>query len=168
MKKKLIYLGIILLAILIQTSFLPIFMGSSVAGDAVLMLILTVAVLDGFASALSWAILTGILCDFASYVKVGQHVLIFLLVVYMVSFFSRRLSVEVKGTGILLFLLFIIIATLISNVLLTAFLILGDGSIKLQPQFLSILKLILFQTGGNAVLFFLWYNLIKKIKKALL
>ena len=103
-----------------------------------------------------------------SAISLPFHVLIFLLVVYMVSFFSRRLSVEVKGTGILLFLLFIIIATLISNVLLTAFLILGDGSIKLQPQFLSILKLILFQTGGNAVLFFLWYNLIKKIKKALL
>ncbi len=168
MKKKLSYFGLILLAILLQTSFLPIFMGANVVGDAVLMLVLTLAVLDGFTEILIWAIVAGVLTDFVAFVPVGQHVLVFLLVVYVVSFFSRRLSVEVKGTGILLFLLFIIIATLSSNVLMTTFLVLENNSIRLHPHFLDIFKITALQIGGNSVLFFLWYNFVKKIKRTFL
>ncbi len=168
MNKKIIYCVIILFAILLQLSFLPLIIGASALGDAVLMLVLALAVIDGFTLSLSWAIVAGILYDFATYTTLGEHVIIFLLVAYVVSFFSRRLSVEVKGTGLLLLLLFIAVTTIISNWLLAIFLILGDKSIRFHMQAFGNFRLIVFQVCCNAIIFFLWYNLIGRIKKNIL
>ncbi len=165
MQKKIIYSALILLAILLQLSFLPALAGKNLPGDAVLMLVLAMAVLDGFALALNWAIVAGILVDFATYGTLGEHVIVFLLVIYVVSFFSRRLSVEVKGTGRLLFFLFVAAASLISNGLLLTFLFLENKLVKSQLQFFSSSKGFLLQIICNTVLFFLWYQVVKKIKK---
>jgi len=164
MKKKIIYVGIILFSILIQTSFLPIFSPGQKLGDAVLSLILALAVLEGFSSILVWTIVAGVLYDFLSYSLIGQHVMIFLLVIYGVSFFSRRLSVDVKGTGLLLLFLFVVAATLVSKSLLAYFVVLGDR----QADFFQIfgnLGLVVSQVGFNIVLFAFWFNIVKKIKK---
>lgn len=168
MRKKIIYFGIILFAILLQLSFLPIINGNNFSADAVLMLVLAVAVLDGFAATLSWAIVAGILYDFATYAILGQHVLVFLLIVYLVSFFSRRLSVEVKGTGLLLLFLFVIAATLISNESSAFFSVSAKGSFKFYLRALGGSGSMIFQLGCNTLLFFLWYNLVKKIKQTFL
>lgn len=164
MKKKIIYVGIILFSILIQTSFLPIFSSGQAPGDAVLSLILALAVLEGFSSILVWTIVAGVLYDFLSYSLIGQHAMIFLLVIYGVSFFSRRLSVDVKGTGLLLLFLFVVAATLVSKILLAYFVVLGDR----QADFFQIfgnLGLAVFQVGFNIILFAFWFNIVKKIKK---
>ncbi len=165
MKNKIIYFGVIIFAILVQTSFLPIIARVGVLGDAVLMLVLVLAVLDGFANVLKWAVLAGILYDFASYTTIGVHVIIFLLTVYVVSFFSRRLSVEIKGMGLFFLLLFVVLATLISNGLLSLFAVWGGKTLKLYAQAFGSFSLVIFQVFCNAVLLFFWFNVIKKIKK---
>ncbi|MEI8344180.1 MAG: rod shape-determining protein MreD [Candidatus Moraniibacteriota bacterium] len=168
MNKKIIYGGLILLAIFFQLSFLPIFVGSKLLGDAVLMLVLALAVIDGFGLTLGWSVVAGALYDFASYATFGQHVIIFLLAVYVVSFFSRRLSVEVRGTGLLMFFLFIIIVTIISDAMLVAFFVFGGKSVRLFFQVFGNFGLVTFQVMCNSLLFFLWFNIIKKIKKKFL
>jgi rod shape-determining protein MreD len=164
MKKKGIYFGIILLAILIQTSFEPVFAPAHISGNVVLMLVLAMAVLEGFSSSLTWAIVAGILFDFASYGIVGQHVMIFLLIFYGVSFFSRRLSVDVKGTGLLLLLLFVIASTFVSRGMLAGFVFLQNRTVDYWQVFGSLNQFI-FQIGYNVFLFSLWFNVVKKIRK---
>ncbi len=167
MKKKLFYFGLIFLALLMQSSFLPGLISPGAMGDAVLMLVLAMAVLDGFALALSWAIIAGALYDLASFTPLGQHVIIFLLLIYAVSFFSRRLSVEIKGVGMLLLVFFVIAATLISKSLFIFFLMLGSQAVNFFQVFGGF-KDFIFQVGGNAVLFFLWLSALKKFKKTFL
>jgi rod shape-determining protein MreD len=167
MKKKLIYWGLIFLALLMQSSFLPVLISPGAMGDAVLMLVLALVVLDGFALALSWAIIAGVLYDFASFTPVGQHVIVFLLLIYAVSFFSRRLSVEVRGIGMLLLVFFVIAATLLSKSLFIFSLMLGSQPVNFFQVFGSF-KDFIFQVGGNAVLFFLWLSVLKKFKKTFL
>jgi len=167
MKKKLIYLGLIFLALLVQLSFLPALINPGAMGDAVLMLVLAIAVLDGFAPALNWAIVAGLLYDFASFGLPGQYVIIFLLLVYAVSFFSRRLSVEVKGIWIFLLFLFVITAMLISKSLLILFFMSSGQSVNFL-QALGGFKNFVFQAGCNMVLFFFWFNAVRKVKRILL
>ena len=119
MKKKFIYIIIILVAIILQTSVLPAILNTNAAGDIVLMAILALSVLDGFSAFLGWAITFGILYDLAAYATIGEHVLVFLLVVYFVSFFSRRFPTDLKGIGLLLFIIFVVIATFISRGIFT-------------------------------------------------
>lgn len=169
MKKKSIYFGIIFFAILIQLSFLPVFFGKSAFGDAVLMLILAISVVESFVSALGWAIVSGILYDFSSYSTLGFHVIIFLMIVYGVSFFSRRLSVEVKGTGVLLSMIFVVFSTLISKGLLVIFFGLeASKSSGSYLRFFGDFRSVFFQILINAILFFLWLGVIKKIRKSLI
>ena len=87
MKKKLVYLFILIIAIIIQTSVMPVILNSSTTGDAVLMIVLAWSVLDGFSAFIGWAIVAGILYDLAAYSPIGEHAIIFLAVVYFVSFF---------------------------------------------------------------------------------
>ena len=131
------------------------------------MLVLAFAVLDEFSLVLSWAIIAGIFYDLASYTTLGHHVIIFLFLIYLVSFFSRRLSVEVKGSGILLLLFFVIIATLISKSLFILFLSLSGQVVNFFQVFGSF-KYLIFQIGCNAGLFFVWFSIVRKFKKTLL
>lgn len=165
MKKKIVYIIILLVAIMLQTSFLPVVSNAFILGDAVLMLVLAWSVLDGFSAFMGWAVVTGILYDLATYSPVGEHVLIFLVVVYMVSFFSKRLSLDLKGTGLILLFIFVIVATFFSEIIIAFFAVRdmqtfgeywrkfgGPGSVALKIVY-------------NKILFFIFFLALKKIKK---
>lgn len=165
MRKKLVYLFILILAIVIQTSFLPIISGSSVAGDVVLMAILAWSIIDGFTAFIGWAIIAGILYDLGAYSPIGEHVIIFLLVVYFVSFFSRRLSIELKETGWLLFFIFVIAATLISKSVIA---LAGAWDVHTFHGYWHVFgdpKSIIVQIVCNSILFFFLFFLLRKIKE---
>lgn len=164
MKKKIVYLLIFVVVAILQLSFLPVISGKNISIDAMLMVILAWSVIDGFFSFLSWAIFLGIAYDLLSYSMVGTHALIFLLVVYFVSFFSRRFTMEPRGIGVVLFLLFILVATLASNAIIA---FVGAWNLHTLRGFwqsfggfnASFMGLI-----ANTVLFFIFFALIKKIK----
>lgn len=165
MKKKFIYIIIILVAIIVQTSVFPAILNINAAGDAVLMAILACSVIDGFSAFLGWAITAGILYDLAAHATVGEHVIIFLPVVYFVSFFSRRFPTDLKGIGLILFIMFVVVATLFSRgifALITAWnLQTLQGYWKTFGSFYFITISVIY----NEILFFAWFVVLKKIKK---
>ena len=165
MKKKFVYLLILMIAIIIQTSVLPVILSPNITGDIVLMTVLVLSILDGFSVFMSWAIIAGILYDLASYSKIGEHAIIFLLVVYFVSFFSRRLSLDVKGVGRLLFLVFIIVATFFSRSIVALMTVWNMQTLHGYWQAFGSLKSIIIQIIYNGIFFFLLFFLLKKIKE---
>ena len=118
MKKFFIYFLIIFFAIVLQVSSVPLFFKSDWPVDIVLMLVLAWTLIDGFDAFLKWAVFAGLLYDLATFSAVGLHVIIFALLAYSVSFFSKRFSVEIKGTGILLMMFFVSAATICSRAIL--------------------------------------------------
>ena len=165
MKKKLVYLFILIIAIIIQTSVMPVILNSSTTGDAVLMIVLAWSVLDGFSAFIGWAIVAGILYDLAAYSPIGEHAIIFLAVVYFVSFFSRRLSIEFKGIGWLLFFMFIVVATFLSKIIIALAMAWDLQTFHGYWQMFGNLKSITLQIIYNGILFFLLFFLLKRVKE---
>ena len=165
MKKKLVYFLIFIVAAIFQLSFMPIVSGGHPSADAVLMAVLAWSVLDGFAAFLGWAIFFGLFYDLISYATVGVHALIFLAVVYFVSFFSRRFSMEFKGVGLLLFLAFVVVATLVSHAIIASTLAFQMGTLQGWWKSFGTAGSILIQLASNAILFLLCFAVIKKAKQ---
>jgi rod shape-determining protein MreD len=165
MKKKFVYCLLLFGAIVLQTSVLPVISSSYAMGDIVLMLVLVGAIIDGFFSFFSWAIFAGILYDLITYSTVGIHAIIFLFVVYFVSFFSRRFSIELRGVGVLLFALFIVFATLISR-LIISFSIAWDSQLPVRYlRDFGNLKIVSIQIACNIFLFLFCFFVFNKVKK---
>ena len=165
MKKKFIYIIIILVAIVLQTSVLPAILNIDAVGDVVLMAILAWSVIDGFSAFLGWAITAGILYDLEAYSTVGEHVLIFLLVVYFVSFFSRRFPTDLKGIGSLLFIIFVVIATFVSRAIFALMTAWDFQTLQGYWGTFGNFRFIMLSVVYNEILFFIWFIALKKIKK---
>ena len=165
MKKKIVYGLILFCAIILQTSVLPLVSPIYAVGDILLMLILAGSILDGFFAFFWWAIFAGIVYDLVSYTAVGVHALIFLLVVYFVSFFSRRFSVELKGVGLVLFVIFVIVATLVSRGVVDLLTVWDLQTLNSYFKEFGSLKIISVQILYNIFLFFFCFVLLKKAKK---
>lgn len=164
MKKKIIYLLLLFLVIILQTSFFPLIMPVHVMPDAVLMLILVGAVFDGFQEFFWWAIIAGVIYDLVTYNIIGLHSLVFLLVVYFVSFFSRRFSVELRGVGLALFLFFITVSSFISHFITAAVQFFSnDRSVAYLKSFLMP-QAIGVEIICNVFLFFILFVFLRKIK----
>jgi hypothetical protein len=96
---------------------------------------------------------------------VGEHAIIFLAVVYFVSFFSRRLSLEFKGIGWLLFFMFIIVATFLSKIIVALAIAWDMQTLHGYWQMFGNLKSITLQIIYNGILFFLLFFLLRKVKE---
>jgi rod shape-determining protein MreD len=165
MKKKSIYVAVLLLSVIVQTSAVPVFISHAMIVDNVLMLVIAWSLIDGFAAFLGWTIVAGILYDVVSYTTVGTHVLVFLAVTYMVSFFSRRFSMDMKGAGLALILLFVALISFVSHGVL-ALSISGDvRSFHDFGSYFGSFPNVVLQTALNMLLFFVWFGMIRKIKK---
>ena len=165
MKKKIVYIFIFLVIATAQLSFLPVIFGAGNVADGVLMAILAWSVIDGFFSFLSWAIFLGLFYDLISYSTIGTHALIFLLVVYFVSFFSRRITLEFRGMGLFLFLAFIVVATLLSHAIIALILAMKMQTLGGYFKSFGSMGSISLQFIYNAILFFLCFLLIRKAKQ---
>jgi rod shape-determining protein MreD len=165
MKKKFIYCLILFCAIILQTSVLPLVSPAQVMGDVVLMLILAGSIIDGFVLFFWWAIFAGLIYDLVSYSTVGVHALIFLLVLYFVSFFSRRFSVELKGIGLAWFGIFVLAATLLSNLIIALMVAWDLQTFSGYFKELGWFKDISIQILYNMILFLICFIVFKKAKK---
>lgn len=165
MKKKFVYSIILLVIIIFQISVLPVIEPTEVVPDILLMTILAWSILDGFSAFLSWAIFAGILYDLAAYAPLGVNVLIFLLVAYSVSFFSRRLTVELKGMGILFFAAFVIEATLLFRFIFALSLAWEIQTLHNFWKTFGSFGAIALRIFYNEIAFFILFAAIRKIKK---
>lgn len=165
MKKKFVYCLIFFCVIVLQTSVMPLISPAYAIGDILLMLILAGSVLDGFFDFFWWAIFAGIIYDLTIYTTIGIHAIIFLLVVYFVSFFSRRLSIELRGVGLILFLMFIIVATLISRAVVTFSIAWDLQTFNGYLKEFGSLKNISIQILYNTFLFLCCFFVFRKTKK---
>lgn len=163
MKKNFVYGVIFFCAIVLQTSVLPTIFSSSV-GDVLLMMILAGSILDGFSDFIWWTVLVGIVYDLVSYTAIGLHAVIFLFVLYFVSFFSRRFSVELKGVGLVLFFLFVIVATLISRAAVALLIVWDLQTFAGYFDEVGSLRFIATQILFNTLLFSLCFIILKKAK----
>lgn len=165
MKKKIIYVFILVLAVIIQKSILTVISEMNVSGDAVAMAVLALSIVDGFNAFLPWAVFAGVLYDMSSHSLIGTHVFIFLMTVYLVSFFSGRLFVEHKLVGKVLYLMFIVTSTVFTRLVLgieRSYIAMSfDGFWKTFGN----LEFIAFQILWNIALFYIIFISIKKIKK---
>ena len=160
MKNFFVYLTIIFITIILQTSFIPSFFSENLFPDIVLMLVLAWSIIDGFDDFISWIIIAGLIYDFLSFSVPGVHVIIFAAVAYMNSFFSRRFTFGFNLVGISLVAFFVFSATLISyGVDLLPILVEYNFRINLS----NILNLV-YTVSLNAAFFVLLYYSIKKIK----
>ena len=121
MKKRIIYFLIIFVALILQVSAVPIFFGQKFFPELVLMLMLAWTIRDGFADFLPWIVVAGILYDLLAYEPIGLHVIIFALSAYMVTFFSRRFSLQIRGVGMILLFAFVFVAMLFSRLFVLTF-----------------------------------------------
>lgn len=164
MRKKIVYLSLFILIAFLQLSFLPVVSGKDIAINAMLMAILAWAVIDGFYAFFNWAIFFGIVYDLLTYSTLGTHALIFMSVVYFVSFFSRRFSMEPHGTGIVLFLLFILVTTLASNGIVALVAVSKLRSLETFWRSLDTMGFNLASLISNTFFFFIFFALIRKTK----
>lgn len=165
MKKKIIYALVIFLSIMVQTSSAAFFSNSNWLVDVVLMLVLAWTLIDGFDLFLPWAIFAGILYDLVAFSPIGLHVIIFSLLAYCVSFFSKRFSTEIKGMGILLVMFFTAAATIGSRAIIF-FWEFGDGFFANDfSNFWMMVKFFIPVFFYNLIIFFILYFVIGWIKK---
>lgn len=164
MKKNLVYSFLIILAIILQTSVFSMVFKSYMPGDVVLMLVLAGVVLDGFFGFFWWAIFAGILYDIAAYERVGVHALIFLLLVYFVSFFSRRFTVEFRGVGLMLFFVFVFVGSLISRAVIALAISWDMQNFQRYFEIFGGFGSIFFQTLANVLLFICCLLILRKAK----
>lgn len=166
MKKNLIYFVLIIGILLVQTSIIPGLWGSSALPDFALMMVLAWTIREGFTAFFPWILFMGIAYDLLTFMPIGTHVIIFTLSAYLVSFFSRRFSVHIRGLGIFLIFFFAFFSMLFSH----AFVVLADG--MNGETILVILKNLRggigftlgeFLVNSGFIFFGLW--LIKKVKK---
>lgn len=115
MNKKIIYILIIFIALILQTSVVPNLFPPLARPNIILMLIIACTIVDGFVGFFPWIIGIGLAYDALTFSVVGVHVLVMMISAYFVSFFSRRLSVDLYGTGILIVMLFVVFAMILQS-----------------------------------------------------
>lgn len=165
MKKKVIYLFIIFTATILQTSSAVFFLNHNWPADIILMLVLAWTLIDGFEEFLPWAIVAGLFYDLAYFSPIGTHILILAVLSYCLSFFSKRFSLEIRGTGLLLVMAFVVGTTLGSRIITVA-LEFGVDALKTDLEnFRILIGVFLSSALLNLVIFFGLYFMIRKIEK---
>jgi rod shape-determining protein MreD len=169
MQSKLIRLGIIFLAILIQISFLPVLFSANEVPNIILLLVISWAVIMGFDNILIWAIIIGVAADLIFFRAVGTSVIFFIVIAYSISFVSRRFLVENKNLGFLIIAFFIVFSTIFYgflNIFINSRLIENFRG-SFGTQLILLQKSILIQIAFNLLLFPLCYFPLVRLEKYL-
>ncbi len=111
MEKKTIRAIIIILAVLIQVSFLAVVFPQHKVPSIILALVVSWTIISGFQKIFPWVILLGFFLDIASFQIVGINIILLVMISYFVSFFSRRFLLEHRVWGTLVIIFFIIVST---------------------------------------------------------
>jgi len=164
-RKILAYLALILGLIMVQKSLVPIMFGGDHMPDIVLMFVLALAIIDGFDNFLPWALFAGLAYDVASRVAIGLHALIFVIIVYCVSFFSRRFLVDMRSTGAAMLLLFIVLATVVSHLFIAAWIGWNSHDARNFASALGNGWDIGIEAAYNMLMFIILFSAVRKLTK---
>jgi rod shape-determining protein MreD len=163
MKKNFFIFLIIILAVIFQTSILPLCFSEKNIPDFVLTAMVSVVAVFGFQSTWIWVIISGIVLDLFSFSAPGLNVFSFMFFSYATSFFSRRLILGEKAGGILVGTIFVSLMTFFHNFWIQ----LANAGFKFQK--IWIIKVFFLESVGwkiilNLILFFFCILFFKKIK----
>ncbi len=171
MERKIARFLIILLAVILQISFLPALFSQYQVPQIVLMLVIAWTIISGFRNILPWIVATGVVLDILSFEKIGLSVIAFVIIAYFVSFFSRRFLVESRGWGTLVMVFFIFFSTIFyylfgiffANFHLPA----SSTAYDFWRSFVFFQKNVSIQIVFNILLFFLCYLLLARVEEYL-
>ena len=165
--KKIVTLFILLLAIWAQTSLLPNIFPQNVIPEIVLILIIFWVTQRGFNNTWQEAILAGFLLDIFSFAPFGTNILALTVVIFGISFLSKRFLVSQSGWQFLILVLLIIGGSIIDEA--TRFLTTKWTAIFWGNNYLLSVKyfsaIFLEKTLGNVVFFGVLYVPLKKFEK---
>jgi rod shape-determining protein MreD len=162
-KRNIILIIFILVLLIIQASLIPGIFSMRPLPQLILVFIIAWTILVGFREVLPWTILMGFLYDILFYNRVGIEVIFLVLIIYFVSFFSRRFLVENKSWGIFIMMLFVVAATFMHRLFSFFLHKIGTNppnSAARDVMFNNISLELLF----NIILFFVCFWMIKKYK----
>jgi rod shape-determining protein MreD len=163
MRKGALILGIIFLAVIFETSILPLFFPGKIAPDLILISLIASVIVFGFPAVWIWAVVAGFILDIFSFRRIGVSVLSFMTFCYAISFFSRRLLFGEKTGGILAGIVFVTIATFFHNLWIYS----ASAQFKFQDIWgikLAFLEIIGWKIIFNIILFFISLLILKYIK----
>jgi rod shape-determining protein MreD len=164
MKKSSIILAVIILMVILQVSVLPLYFSKGNIPDLALVFIISGVSVFGFNAAWLWAIAAGFILDIFSFSRVGVNVFSFMFFSYSTSFFSRRLILGEKISGIAVGGFFIALATFLNSVWINF----AESGLKFQ-ELIKINFVFSADTGWkiifNLILFFVFIIFLKQIRR---
>lgn len=163
-KRELIILVIVFLAVIFQVSFFPLFFSIKNIPDFVLISLLSLAIVFGFKNVWVWVIIAGLALDLFSFEKIGVSVVSLIFSCYIVSFFSRRVLLGEKIGGIFTGMLLVSVITFVNNF----WLVLADAGFQFQSIWtakLFFINWIGWKLVFNLILFFVILLVFKKVYK---
>ncbi len=167
MRRFIVYFLVVLLAVILQSNFFSLIFPNQWCGNLVLMLVVVGTLMDGFEPFLGWTILAGVFFDLASFSFLGQSVIIFTLASYGVSFFSKRFAMEIRGSGLLWVVFFVIMSTLGERILMFWWQFGFTWSDKNFSNFFPWTSGIFCALVFNFLVFFGWLWLLRRLRKYL-
>lgn len=147
---------------LLQISVLGVIFPKYQVPSIIVALVIVWTIYVGFAGILPWIIILGLTLDIASFQPIGISVILFVLISYFVSFFSRRFLVEHRVWGSIVAVFFIIAATFFYY--FTGVLVAGFGNFSIGESLLF-WRTLAVQITVNVALFLAIYFPLKKIEE---
>lgn len=164
MKKQIVYGVFIAGAFLMQWSVVGVLFYGGFFPDAILMLILALALIEGFVAFFWWAVATGIIVDSFVNAPIGLHSMIFVLLSYTTGFLTRRVMGDTHKAGSPLIFFLVLGATLVNRFVRGMIMLFDDSSFNVFLPLFSDVWNIFLETIFNLLLFLLFFRLIPKIK----
>lgn len=164
MKKIFLILAIIILAVILETSVLPVCFSSGNVPDLVLVFLVSSVAVFGFQAVWIWGIIAGFILDIFSFRKVGTSIFSFAIFSYSMSFFSRRLVFGEKIDGIFSSSIFVVFMTIFNNIWIN-FASFGFKFEKMLNIETLISWQIIWKLILNLILFYLLVGLLRKQKR---
>lgn len=163
MKKNIFIFLVAILAVILQTSVLPLCFSEGSVPDIALVFLVSGVSVFGFNAIWPWAVILGMILDVFSFRRIGTDAFSFIFFSYCVSFFSRRLILGEKTGGILLGIFFVSLMTFFHNLWIKAV----DFGLKFEEIWnISVIfsENIAWKIIFNAALFFLFVLILKAVK----
>jgi len=164
MKKFFLILAVIILAVILETSVLPVCFSKGNIPDLVLVSLVSSVAVFGFQAVWIWGIIAGFILDIFSFRKIGTSIFSFAIFSYSISFFSKRLVFGEKIGGFFFSSIFVVLMTIFNSVWinLASF---GFKFEKILNVEALISREIIWKAAFNIILFHLLVILMKKQKR---
>ncbi|HPN96911.1 MAG TPA: rod shape-determining protein MreD [Candidatus Moranbacteria bacterium] len=167
MFNKAVIFSLIFIAVILQSSFLPIFFPPETIPDLALILIIIWTIRNGFEKTVGRSILAGFMLDLVYFWPVGISIITFVTISFITSFLAKRFLISQRSWRLFIIVCFVVLGTLINQTILVVFakILTYLKEETLFSPFFGISSF--FKIVSNIVLLFIIYLPIKKIESFL-